>query len=61
MEKRLTKVSEGKVFLGVCTGLAKYFDKDVQLVRILTVFLSIFSGAGLIAYLIFGFMLPSEN
>lgn len=61
MEKKLTKVSEGKVFLGVCTGLAKYFDKDVKLVRILTVLLSIFGGTGLIAYLILGFTLPSED
>ena len=45
--------------MGVCGGLAKYFDKDSNLIRIIAVVLGLFTGgAALVAYLIAGFVLP---
>ena len=51
MEKKLTKSVSDKKIMGVCGGLAKYAEKDSNLVRIT-------GGSLAIAYLIAGFMLP---
>lgn len=51
--RRLVRVPEQGKIAGVCAGLAKYFDTDVSLVRLLWVILSIVPGAligGVIAY-----------
>ena len=37
--KRLYRVNEDKVILGVCSGLSEYFSIDVNIVRIATVVL----------------------
>jgi len=55
MEKKLTKSASDKKIMGVCGGLAKYMDKDSNLIRILAV---ITGGSLAIAYLIAGFVLP---
>ena len=45
--------------MGVCGGLAKYMDKDSNLIRIIAVVLAVLTGGSLvIAYLIAGFILP---
>ena len=45
--------------MGVCDGLAKYMDKDSNLIRIIAVVLAVITGGSLtIAYLIAGFVLP---
>jgi len=45
--------------MGVCGGLAKYMDKDSNLIRIIAVVLAVLTGGSLaIAYLIAGFVLP---
>ena len=48
---------------GVCAGLARYFDVDVTLVRLIWVVLSIYPGAiilGVLAYAIAWFVIPAE-
>ena len=48
---------------GVCAGLAKYFDVDVTMVRLIWVVLSIYPGAiilGVLAYAIAWFVIPAE-
>ena len=59
MEKKLYRIMEGKKLCGVCTGLAKYFEIDVTLVRLATVLLALF-GPGLIAYIVCAFVIPEE-
>ena len=54
----LCKKSEAKV-LGVCGGIADYFNVDPTLIRIATA-LVMFSGAGLIAYIVCGFVIPKH-
>ena len=60
MDKRLHRKEEGKLFLGVCTGLADYFNVDVSIMRILTVALCVFGGGGLILYIAAAVIMPVE-
>jgi phage shock protein C len=60
-EKRLTKSESNKVFLGVCGGLAEYFEVDPVIVRVIFVLLALGNGFGVILYLILAIALPSEN
>ena len=41
MEKKLTKSVSDKKIMGVCGGLAKYAEKDSNLVRIAAVVLTV--------------------
>ena len=61
MEKRLYRSRSDRMIWGVCGGLAKYFDMDPTIVRVIAV-LSIFvTGLGIIAYIIMAIVLPLEN
>ena len=42
--RRLERSSTNKVFGGVCAGVANYLNMDVNLVRVLTVVVSLFTG-----------------
>lgn len=61
MDKKLTRVPEGKMIAGVCTGLAKYLNLDVSLVRLIMVLLTVFTSSGLIIYLVVWLIAPEEN
>ena len=59
-KKRLHRVSEGKIFAGVCTGIADYLDMDVTIVRLGWILISLVAGSGLIAYILFALVMPGE-
>jgi phage shock protein PspC (stress-responsive transcriptional regulator) len=60
-QKRLYR-SNNKMFLGVCAGLAEYFNLDPALVRVLFVILALTGGHGLLIYLILAaVMLPADR
>ncbi len=59
--KRLTRVSDGKMIGGVCTGLARYLDIDVSLVRIGMVLLAVFAQVGWIVYVVLWLVLPESS
>ena len=62
MEKRLYRSRSDRMLLGVCGGLAQYFNIDPVLVRVLAV-VSLFIGVGLgavLAYLILAVIVPQE-
>ncbi len=62
MPKKLYRVEDGKIFAGVCGGLAEYFNLDYSIVRLGTVVLSCFSaGAGLLAYIIAAIIVPTKS
>ena len=50
-EKRLYKSADKKIS-GVCGGIAEYFGIDPAIVRIIWACTFLFTGAGLIAYII---------
>ena len=59
--KRLLRIRQGRIVAGVCTGLARYFGVDVNLVRLAFGVLTVFYGLGLLAYVIAWAVLPEED
>jgi phage shock protein C len=60
--KRLYKIEEEGKIMGVCAGLADYFDMDPSVVRLIAVLLLIFgNGATFIIYIVLGIILPEKN
>lgn len=59
--KKLVK-SSNKVWSGVLSGIAEYFNVDVSIIRILYILLTIFSFGicGLFTYLIMSLIIPEE-
>jgi phage shock protein C len=59
--RRLTRTSWDAPISGVCGGLARYFDIDATLVRVLAVLLGVFTfPAGVIAYVVAWAVMPKE-
>jgi phage shock protein C len=61
--KKLMRSRKDKMIAGVCAGLAKYFNLDPTLVRIVYVLVSIFSIAfpGILVYIIMWIIIPEAN
>ncbi len=60
MEKRLTRVENGKMICGVCAGIGQYFNIDPTLVRLGFVVLTCFAGGGFLAYIAAAIIIPKE-
>lgn len=58
--KKLYRARDNQMIGGVCMGLARYFDVDVALVRLIWVLGALFGGSGLLAYLIAWIIIPEE-
>ena len=56
--KRLTK-SNNRMLLGVCAGIAEYFDIDPNVVRLLWVMFCLLGGSGIMGYIIAAVIMPS--
>ncbi len=52
MEKKLYKSRTDKKICGVCGGIAKYFDIDSSIVRLVTILLFFSGGIGLLPYIL---------
>ena len=61
MEKKLTRDVQNKKIAGVCAGIAKYFDLDPTIVRILWIIFTCLGGAGILAYLICWLVMPEDK
>ena len=61
MERRLCRSQSDRMIWGVCGGLAKYFDIDPTIIRIIFVLLIFANGVGIIAYLIMAIVVPLEG
>ncbi len=60
MSKQLMRSNENKILAGVCSGIAEYFEIDPVIVRIIWM-LSIFTGIGVIAYIICWIIMPERK
>ena len=59
--RRLTRTSWDAPVSGVCGGIARYFDVDATLVRVLATIAIVFTfPAGLIAYAVAWAVMPKE-
>ena len=61
MKKKLTRSNTDKTFLGVCGGIAEYFDIDSTLVRVIWILMTFFHGLGVITYLICALAMPKKS
>jgi phage shock protein PspC (stress-responsive transcriptional regulator) len=59
--RRLYRMPEGAMIAGVCNGLAAYLGLDPTLVRLAFVFLAIFWGTGVVAYVIMAIVVPEAR
>lgn len=56
----LSRIRNGKI-AGVCGGVARYFDVDVTLVRVLWLFAAIFPPVpGIVAYIVCWIVMPQD-
>lgn len=62
-KKPLRRSRQNRMIAGVMGGLARYFELDVTLLRIIYVLVSLFSAGfpGLIVYLILWLLMPLEE
>ena len=60
MEKKLYRSRTDKKLAGVCSGLAKYLNMDVSIIRLIWVLVTLFVGAGLLAYIVCALVIPEE-
>jgi len=60
MKKRLYRSRDERIIWGVCSGIAKYFDVDPTLVRLIAVLTLFFACTGILIYLILTVIMPLE-
>ena len=60
MEKKLYRSRTDKKVAGVCGGLAVYLNMDVTVVRLICALLCLFTGIGLLAYIVAALVMPEE-
>ena len=60
MEKKLYKSRSDKKICGVFGGLAKYLEVDPAIVSIIGAILVLFTGVGLVAYIVGALVIPFE-
>ena len=59
--KKLVRSSTDKYIMGVCGGVAEYFEIDPTVVRLIWAGASLISGgAGIILYIIASVLMPSD-
>lgn len=59
-QKKLYKSKSDVKIMGVCGGIAEYFNVDPTLVRLAFVAVSLFGGGGVLAYLVAALIIPDE-
>ncbi len=60
MQKRIYRSKNDKIIAGICGGLAKYFEVDPAIVRIIFILLFFFKGIGFLVYLIMWIVVPYD-
>jgi phage shock protein C len=59
--RRLCRIMAERKIAGVCAGVARYFDVDVTIVRIVWTIVTLLTGVTLIGYLIAWVVIPSDE
>ncbi len=58
---RIFRTWQNRMIAGVCSGIAKYLNWDVSLVRIIFIIMTMAGGIGIILYLFFWFIFSNEE
>ncbi|HHF52494.1 MAG: PspC domain-containing protein [Candidatus Aminicenantes bacterium] len=63
MPKKLFRLQSSKMIAGVCTGISRYFDLDVSLIRLIFVGLALITALFpmLVFYIIAWIIIPTEE
>ena len=63
--KKLRRAKTGKKLMGVCSGIATFFDMDPTIIRIVWVILCLFPPistiTAVILYIVLAFIIPEET
>jgi phage shock protein PspC (stress-responsive transcriptional regulator) len=59
--RQLRRSTDDRMLAGVASGLARYLDADVTLVRIIVAALTIFTGAGVALYIAAWLLIPEDG
>lgn len=59
--KKMYRNKQDSMIAGVCSGLAEHLNMDVSTVRILTVLIVLFTGVGIIPYIVLAIILPEKS
>ncbi|MCK9438547.1 MAG: PspC domain-containing protein [Patescibacteria group bacterium] len=59
--KKIYRSQDDRIIFGVCGGIAKYFEVDALIVRLIFLALVFGGGSGLIIYLICTLLIPTEG
>jgi phage shock protein C len=60
MQKRLYRSKDERMIWGVCGGLAKYFDVDPTIIRLIAVLTLLLGLVGVLVYIILAIVVPLE-
>lgn len=60
-DKKLYRSESDRMLGGVCGGIAEVYDFDPSLIRLITLFLVLSAGSGLLVYLIAWIIIPTES
>ena len=61
MQEGISRSRENRIFGGIASGIGKYFSIDPIIVRVLFVLSVLFSGIGVLVYLIMWIVIPEEK
>ncbi|MDP8241797.1 MAG: PspC domain-containing protein, partial [Candidatus Celaenobacter antarcticus] len=59
-DNRLTRDMDNAVIFGVCAGIAKHFNMDVSIVRIIFLLMGLYFAAGIFLYIVLALILPKN-
>ena len=60
MQKKLYRSKTNRMIVGVCAGVAEYFNIDPTIIRVIWAVTSLFAFAGVIAYVVCAFVIPEK-
>lgn len=60
MQKKLYRSKTNRMLVGVCGGIAEYFNIDPTVVRVIWAIASVLGFAGVVAYIVCAFVIPEK-
>ena len=58
--RKLYRTQTDKMVGGVCSGLARYLNTDVTVIRLIFVLMALFGFHGILVYLVLWLLMPAE-